>query len=97
MKTRILLNSRILRAIVLAGLYSFSSAASAIEYWLRAEPLTVTMPGAVDVTMWGYALDGSSCTALPPATCQASVPGPALTVPVGDSLLTIHPAEQPAS
>ncbi len=90
MKTRILPISRMVQSLALAGLCSFPPAASAVEYWLRAEPLTVTMPGGVGVPMWGYALDGSSCTAIPPATCQASVPGPALTVPVGDSLLTIH-------
>jgi FtsP/CotA-like multicopper oxidase with cupredoxin domain len=90
MKTRILPISRMVQSLALAGLCSFPPAASAVEYWLRAEPLTVTMPGGVGVPMWGYALDGSSCTAIPPATCQASVPGPALAVPVGDSLLTIH-------
>jgi FtsP/CotA-like multicopper oxidase with cupredoxin domain len=78
------------QALALVGLISLSPAASAAEYWLRAEPLTVPMPGGVNVAMWGYALDGASCTAVLPATCQASVPGPALTVPVGDPLLTIH-------
>lgn len=90
MKTRTLPISRMAQALALAGLFSFPPAASAIEYWLRAEPLIVTMPGAVDVPMWGYALDGASCAAVPPATCQASVPGPALTVPVGDPLLIVH-------
>ncbi|MFA6901564.1 MAG: Ig-like domain-containing protein [Gallionellaceae bacterium] len=87
MKTRILPISRMLRASALAGLFSFSSAASAIDYWLRAEPLTVPMPGGVSMPMWGYA----SCTDGTYSSCSAaSVPGPALTVPVGDALLTIH-------
>lgn len=90
MKTTFPSIGRIAQALALAGLVSFVPAASAIEYWLRAEPLTVSMPGSVNVPMWGYALDGTSCTAVPPATCQATVPGPALTVPVGDTLLTIH-------
>ena len=91
MKTQFLPVSRMAQALALAGLFSFPPAASAIEYWLRAEALNVTMPGsATPVPMWGYALDGTSCPAVLPATCQATVPGPALTVPVGDPLLTIH-------
>lgn len=88
MKTKLLPISRMTSALALAGLFSFSPTASAIEYWIRAEALNVPMPGGASVPMWGYALDGVSCTA--PATCQATVPGPALTVPVGDPLLTIH-------
>ena len=91
MKTMMLPISQMAPALALAGLFSFSPTATAIEYWLRAEPLNVTMPGsATPVPMWGYALDGASCTAVPPATCQATVPGPALTVPVGDPVLTVH-------
>lgn len=87
MKTRTLPISRMAQALALAGLFSFPPAASAIDYWLRAEPLAVTMPGAVSVSMWGYA----SCTDSTFSSCStASVPGPALTVPVGDPLLAIH-------
>ncbi len=87
MKIRILPVNRIIQSLALAGLYSLSPAASAIDYWLRAEPFTVTMPGAVSVPMWGYA----SCTDGTFSSCStASVPGPALTVPVGDPSLTIH-------
>ncbi|MDO9219860.1 MAG: Ig-like domain-containing protein [Thiobacillus sp.] len=90
MKTRFLPISRMAQALALAGLSSFPPAASAVEYWLRAEPLTVSMPGSVNVPMWGYALDGTSCPTEPATPCQASVPGPTLTVPVGDPLLTVH-------
>lgn len=96
MKTRFLPISRMAHALALAGLFSFSPAASAIEYWLRAQPLVVWMPSGAgvqmpgdtaSVPMWGYArcTDGtfSSCSA-------ATVPGPALTVPVGDPTLTLH-------
>jgi len=75
------------QALALAGLFGFPPAASAIDYWLRAEPLTVSMPGGINVPMWGYA----NCTDLTFSSCTtATVPGPALTVPVGDPLLTIH-------
>jgi FtsP/CotA-like multicopper oxidase with cupredoxin domain len=56
--------------------------AMAVEYWLQAG--TTTLSG---VPMWGYALCGTGSTA--PAGCAGtvSVPGPALTVPPGDSLI----------
>lgn len=81
-----------------AGLLAFAigllvvNQAQAAEYWLRAAPTSVAMPdpggGApLQVPMWGYA----SCTDSSYATCSAvSVPGPALTVPAGDTTLTVH-------
>lgn len=87
MKTRLLPISWMAQALALAGLSSFPPAATAIDYWLRAEPLTVLMPGGVNVPMWGYA----SCTDATFSSCSAAtVPGPALAVPVGDPLLTLH-------
>jgi FtsP/CotA-like multicopper oxidase with cupredoxin domain len=74
------------QALALAGLFSFAPSASAVEYWLSAEPLTASMPGGVGVPMWGYA----QCTASFGTCNPATVPGPTLTVPVGDPLLTIH-------
>ena len=75
------------QALALAGLFSFSPPASAIEYWLRAEPLPLRMPGA----------SACRCGAMPVARTPPSapamprtVPGPALTVPVGDPVLTVH-------
>lgn len=85
-------------------IWAFAAApASAAEFYLRAEPfdIVVTGPGEVfteTVTMWGYALDSG------PAVDDGvlSSPGPRLTLPVGDSTLTIHlennlPAGNPTS
>ena len=78
---------RPLLAIVLAGLSSFAPPASAIEYWLRAEPFLMPLPGSSPVPMWGYA----KCTDASFSACDAPrVPGPDLTVPVGDPVLTVH-------
>jgi FtsP/CotA-like multicopper oxidase with cupredoxin domain len=59
----------------------------AAEYYLRAEAFAMPDPnGGADITMWGY----SSCTAAF-ATCSSpSSPGPALTVPAGETVLTVH-------
>jgi FtsP/CotA-like multicopper oxidase with cupredoxin domain len=78
---------RIVPVLTLAGLFGFAPPASAIQYWLRAESFLVQMPASPDVPMWGYA----KCTDGTFNNCEApTVPGPALTLPVGDSLLTIH-------
>src|SRR5512145_2931627 len=85
MKNQLLPMNRFSQAILLAGLVAAAAPASAVEYWLRAEPVNVTMPDGVSVPMWGYALTDMTFV---PGT--ASVPGPALTVPAGDPVLTIH-------
>lgn len=90
MKTNMLHTKRIVQALALAGLVSAAAPASAMDYYLRAEALNMTMPDGAVVPMWGFALDGLSCPATPPATCAATVPGPALTVPVGEAVLNIH-------
>ncbi|MHB1403305.1 MAG: Ig-like domain-containing protein [Thiobacillus sp.] len=64
--------------------------AAAITYNLVAAPFDKAMPDGTLVTMWGFALDGTSCPAVPPDTCPASVPGPALVVEPGDTSLTIN-------
>lgn len=87
MKTQMLSMRRMTRALLLVGCASVVGPAAAAEFWLRAEPLNVTMPGGGSVPMWGYALDGTSCAAPP---CAATVPGPALTVAPGDTTLTVH-------
>jgi FtsP/CotA-like multicopper oxidase with cupredoxin domain len=71
--------------MLLAGLATAAAPVSAVEYWLRADTVNVTMPDGVSVPMWGYALTDSTF-----APGAASVPGPALTVPPGDPVLTIH-------
>ncbi|MDD2700777.1 MAG: Ig-like domain-containing protein [Sideroxydans sp.] len=85
MKTQLPTMSRLGRTLLLAGLVTASAPACAVEYWLRAEALNVTMPGGASVPMWGYALTDASFL---PGT--ATVPGPALTVPPGDTTLTVH-------
>jgi len=85
MKTQLPSMSRFSQAILLTGLAAAAAPASAVEYWLRADTVNVTMPGGVTVPMWGYALTDSTF-----APGVASVPGPALTVPPGDPVLTIH-------
>jgi FtsP/CotA-like multicopper oxidase with cupredoxin domain len=87
MKTATPSIGRIVPAFALAGLFGVAPPASAIEYWLRAEQFTVPSGILAGVKMWGYA----NCTDGSFNTCEAPiVPGPALTVPVGDPLLTIH-------
>ena len=74
----------LLSLILILGL---SSVAWGAEFWLRAETFTKTMPDASIVTMWGFA----QCTNDTYSTCDpATVPGPRLTVPVGDTVLTIN-------
>jgi len=85
MKNQLLPMSRLSQALLLAGLVTAAAPASAVEYWLRADTVNVTMPDGAIVPMWGYALTDMTFV---PGT--ASVPGPALTVPAGDPLLTIH-------
>jgi FtsP/CotA-like multicopper oxidase with cupredoxin domain len=85
MKNQLLPMSRIGQALLLAGLVTAAAPALAVEYWLRADTVNVTMPDGVSVPMWGYALTDATFV---PGT--ASVPGPALTVPPGDTVLTIH-------
>lgn len=62
--------------------------AQAATFNLRAEAFPKTMPDGAVVTMWGYALDddGNFTTVEHAATS----PGPVLTVPPGDSTLTIN-------
>lgn len=59
----------------------------AAEYYLRAESFAMPDPnGGADITMWGY----SSCSVAFGACSAPSSPGPALTVPAGETVLTVH-------
>ena len=62
--------------------------ADAVDFYLRADEVTVTMPDGTMVPMWGFALDtdGDFGTIENPA----QVPGPRLTVPVGDTTVNIY-------
>ena len=80
-------------AIAITAALLPGSQAFAAEFWLRAKALTVQMPNpdgtnvTVAVPMWGYA---NCANALPSSCGLPTVPGPALTVPAGDTTLTVH-------
>jgi len=57
-----------------------------VEYYLRAEATTKTMPDGRVVPVWGFAKD----SAFGAADGLVTVPGPVLTVPPDDATLTIH-------
>jgi FtsP/CotA-like multicopper oxidase with cupredoxin domain len=65
-----------------------AGAASAAEFYLRADVRDLTMPDNTVVTVWGFALDADNNF----ATVDGAVtsPGPMLTVPIADTTLTIN-------
>jgi hypothetical protein len=69
------------KALLFAALPLAVGQALAAEYWLQTGTTTV-----MGVPMWGYA----SCTASFASCGAVSVPGPGLTVAVGDNSLTLH-------
>jgi FtsP/CotA-like multicopper oxidase with cupredoxin domain len=74
-----------MRRLILAGFAVLAAAvwsvpSYAATYNLSAGVTTVTMPDGAVVTVWGYALNGGAPT----------VPGPVLTVPPGDTTLTVN-------
>jgi hypothetical protein len=74
--------------VILAGLVGTSTAA---EYWLRTGAFTKTMPDTTQITMWGYALVQYNIGAGVVAGDNVlKAPGPTITVPPGDGVLTIH-------
>ncbi len=92
MRTRKLTLKFGVAALSCTSLSLVAGQALAAEYWLKVAATTVQMPdpagtpATIGVPMWGYA----SCTASF-ATCSSpTVPGPALTVPPGDTTLTVH-------
>ena len=77
----------IINVFSLAAILAMSPiVAPAAEYFLRAESITKTMPDGAVVTMWGFAKD----SAFGAKDGEISIPGPILTVPSGDTTLTIH-------
>jgi VCBS repeat-containing protein len=72
------------RALLLVALPLAVTPAIAVTYNLVAAPLPnpKVMPDGTQVVMWGFALDDG--------TSQPSVPGPVLTVPPGDPVLTVN-------
>lgn len=69
------------RVLLLAAASLATTPAIAVTYDLVASQFVKTMPGG-PVTMWGYALDDG--------VSQPSVPGPVLTVPPDDTVLTVN-------
>ncbi|MDH4289781.1 MAG: multicopper oxidase domain-containing protein, partial [Aquincola sp.] len=88
MRTRKLMLRLASSALACAGLSLAGHPAFAAEYWIKADVTTLQPPGAATgIPMWGYA----SCTDSSFIICSAvSVPGPALTVPAGETSLTVH-------
>ncbi|MBI4717286.1 MAG: tandem-95 repeat protein [Planctomycetes bacterium] len=70
-------------ALVFAAFALTAGVASAATFNLRAEATTLTMPDGASVPAWGFADDTAG-------TGTVTVPGPRLTVPPGDTTLTIN-------
>lgn len=67
---------------VLVALFGIPKQAAAHDVSLCAGTVSKTMPDGTQLTLWGYGEDsGGSCT--------PTVPGPRITVPVGDTTLNI--------
>jgi FtsP/CotA-like multicopper oxidase with cupredoxin domain len=84
MRTRIIY--LILAAAVTILWAAGASTASAATFYLRAEQFNMTMPDTAVVPMWGYALDSSAGA----HDGVLSSPGPRLTLPPGDTTLTVQ-------
>jgi FtsP/CotA-like multicopper oxidase with cupredoxin domain len=74
--------------LVLGSLGLANAPVAAVDYYLCAGAVSKTMPDSVAVPMWGFAQVASGAVQVG-CSAGATVPGPKLTVPVGDSL-TIH-------
>lgn len=69
--------------------FGLAGNAQAVTYDLKVSTGSVTMPDGTSVPIWGYSDCGmpADCATAPPA----SIPGPVLEVPAGDSLtINIH-------
>ncbi len=81
---------KILRLLLITAIVvtAVSTPGFAVEYFLRAERIIKTVPDSngVAVPMWGFAADSS----FDANDGTITVPGPLLTVPAGDTTLTIH-------
>lgn len=73
-------------ALLLSAFVLTASPIQAEEVYLCAQEVDKTMPDGTTVPMWGYALgNAGGC-----AASTATVPGPTITVPPGDSTLIVH-------
>lgn len=85
MKTTTLHTKRLVQALALAGLVSAASPAlAAANFYLEAKAIPAAASG-IGVPMWGFAKCDATFTTCDPAT----VPGPELTVPPGETVLNI--------
>jgi hypothetical protein len=71
------------QVVAATAFLALAGQASAVSYDLCTGVTTKTMPDGTVVTMWGYGMDAG-------APCLPTVPGPQLTVPPGDSTLTVN-------
>jgi VCBS repeat-containing protein len=87
-------NARSILPCLALGLMALTVNAQAHEVWLCSGATTLTMPDTGEVvSMWGFAEDDNNdlsdgCGSAP------QVPGPRITVPPGDTSLTIHLANE---
>lgn len=80
MDTRAAITSSIKYLALWLIVFMMTATSHAAQFNLTAGAVSVTMPDGVSITMWGFGLDGQTPT----------VPGPLLTVPPGDTTLTIN-------
>ena len=91
MRTRKLMLKRGAEVLVMATLALAGNQALAAEYWLKAAQTTLADPnGGPAITVWGYVSCTASFAACESTTNPIRVPGPALTVPAIDDVLTVH-------
>lgn len=92
--------SRLTPCLLLGALSLAAGPAGAVEYYLAAKPFAKALPDGSTVPMWGYVEDpAGTCFNAADAAARAAcldtlplptIPGPRLTVPVGDTDLTVH-------
>ena len=79
-------NKNVLTIAVLLAAGVLATPGRAAEFYLRADVTTKTMPDGQVIRMWGFARD----TSFGANDGTVTIPGPLLTVPPGDTTLTIH-------
>lgn len=73
------------QGVALTALLTAANQAGAASFDLCTGTTTKTMPDNTVITMWGFGEDTTGT-----GVCNATVPGPQLTVPAGDNMLTIN-------
>ena len=88
MDVKAIRSKRLAQALLALGVCLAAGQASAAEFWLCAKAGTVDLPGQAGVPIWGYVNGNGSFAGCD--TASPVLPGPALSVPAGDTTLTIH-------